>query len=539
MGNYHAKTDVLIVGAGPTGLALALWLTRLGARVRIVDREAAPVRQTRALAVHARTLELYRQLDLTAEALALGYRVPALNFWVEGQRKAHVPFAQIGATLTPYGPLTLPQDQHERLLCEHLQSRGVCVERCVELLEFDEQGDTVLAWLRLAHDREQSCEARYLAGCDGASSRVRGGLNIGFSGGTYQQLFYVADIEGCGPAMDGELHIDLDEADFLAVFPIRGAGYARLVGTLRGARAERPERLQFADVSERAIRQLQIRDIRLHWFSTYRVHHRIADHFRRGRVLLLGDAAHVHSPAGGQGMNTGIGDAVNLAWKLASVLGAGAARQARDAEQLLDTYETERQAFARRLVASTDRGFTLATAEGALAHLARTRLVSLVVPALFRLPGVPEYLFSTVSQLTLNYRRSPLSAGRVGKIHGGDRLPWVAGITGSDVDHPGGDNFDSLRTLDWQVHIHGAAEPALRAFCSTQGLAVREFPWGEACARAGIAEHALYLVRPDGYLSLVHPRQDTARLHAHLRQLGIDARTDEIIPSSAVPAQSR
>ncbi|HEX4050951.1 MAG TPA: FAD-dependent monooxygenase [Steroidobacteraceae bacterium] len=534
MANIPAEVDVLIVGAGPTGLALALWLTRLGVRVRIVDREITAVQQSRAIAVQARTLELYRQVDLTAAALELGYRVPAMNLWVEGQRKAHVPFTQIGAALSPYGPLTLPQDQHERLLCQQLQSLGVIVERSVELLDFDEQGDVVLARLRLAQDRQQTCRASYLAGCDGASSRARGGLGIGFSGGTYQQLFYVADIEGSGPAMDGELHVDLDEADFLAVFPIGGSGHARLVGTVRDERAERPEQLQFADVSERAIRQLSITDIRVKWFSSYRVHHRVADHFRQGRVLLLGDAAHVHSPAGGQGMNTGIGDAVNLAWKLAAVLGVRASRTLRAAEQLLATYESERQAFARRLVASTDRGFTLATAEGPLAHLARTRLVPLVVPALFRLPGVREYLFSTVSQLTLNYRDSPLSAGSAGEVHGGDRLPWVAGIAGQDPD-----NYESLRALDWQVHVYGTAEPALLAFCASQGLAVREFSWCEACASAGLTQQALYLVRPDGYLSLVHTRQDTARLLAHLQHLGIAAGADAINPSSAGPAQSR
>lgn len=533
------KVDVLIIGAGPTGLALALWLTHLGVAVRIVDREPAPVQQSRALAVQARTLELYRQVGLTAAVLELGYRVPALSLWVEGQRKVHLPMAQIGAGLSAYGPLTLPQDQHERLLAQQLQSLGVSVERPVELLDLDEQGDAVLARLRLAHDRQQSCRARYLAGCDGASSRVRGSLGIGFSGGTYQQLFYVADIEGSGPAMDGELHVDLDEADFLAVFPIRGPGYARLVGTVRGERAERPEQLQFSDVSERAIRQLRISDIRVHWFSTYRVHHRIADRFRQGRVLLLGDAAHVHSPAGGQGMNTGIGDAVNLAWKLAAALRLRDTSGTPARERLLDSYETERQAFARRLVASTDRGFTLATAEGALAHLARTRLVPLLVPALFRLRGAREYLFSTVSQLTLNYRDSPLSAGSAGEVHGGDRLPWVAGIGGEESD-----NYESLRALTWQVHVYGAAETALRSFCATHGLALHEFPWREACASAGLIQHALYLLRPDGYVSLALARQDTALLRAHLTRVGIAAgadehRADAINPSSAGPARSR
>lgn len=533
--NEGFTCDVLIVGAGPTGLALALWLTRLGVSVRIVDREAAPARQSRALAVQARTLELYRQVDLVAAVLQLAYRVPALNLWVEGRRKATIEFADIGASLSPYSPMTLPQDRHERLLCEHLQALGVEVQRSVELEDFELQDDGVRARLHPAGDParepreppgpgEEFCRARYLAGCDGAGSRVRSGLAVGFPGGTYQQIFYVADIQGAGPAMDGELHIDLDEADFLGVFPIGGPGRARLIGTVRGERAERPEQLQFSDVSERAIQQLGIGDIHVHWFSTYRVHHRVADRFREGRAFLLGDAAHIHSPAGGQGMNTGIGDAVNLAWKLAAVL-RGRARPA-----LLDSYQDERQAFARRLVSTTDRGFTLATAEGALAQLARTRLVPLLVPALFKLPGLREYLFSAVSQLALNYRDSPLSAGAAGHVHGGDRLPWVAHASGGDRD-----NFEPLRSLDWQVHIYGTAQPALETFCAAQGLALRQFAWQGSCEAAGLAQHALYLVRPDGYVALAQPHQDVQPLLGYWKGLS----PSSLSPSSAGRAQSR
>src|SRR5262249_13751967 len=155
----------------------------------------------------------------------------------------------------------------------------------------------------------------------------------------------------------------------LAVFPLAGEGRARLIGTVRDERAAHADTLKFEDVSSRVIENLKVDVEKLNWFSTYHVHHRVTEHFRRGRAFLLGDAAHIHSPAGGQGMNTGIGDAINLAWKLKAVL-AGSAP-----DTLLDSYEPERIAFARRLVKTTDRVFTLATAEGSIAKIIRTRLV--------------------------------------------------------------------------------------------------------------------------------------------------------------------
>src|SRR5262249_27920270 len=155
------------------------------------------------------------------------------------------------------------------------------------------------------------------------------------------------------------------------------------------------------------------------WFSTYHVHHRVTSHFRKGRAFLLGDAAHIHSPAGGQGMNTGIGDAINLAWKLATVL------TGRGPDRLLDSYEAERIAFTVRLVATTDRVFTFATADGYVADILRTRVAPIVIPAAAQFEAVREYIFRTVSQIALNYRGDPLSQGEAGHVHGGDRLPWV------------------------------------------------------------------------------------------------------------------
>ena len=189
------------------------------------------------------------------------------------------------------------------------------------------------ARLRGSSNEEEVWEGSYIAGCDGARSLVRETIGTGFPGGTYRQLFYVADVEAAGPALDGELHVDLDEADFLAVFPLAGDGRARLIGIVRDQRADHADTLKFQDVSGQAIDHLKVQIKKVNWFSTYHVHYRVTQHFRKGRAFLLGDAAHVHSPAGGQGMNTGIGDAINLAWKLAAVL-AG-----RAPDELLDSYE--------------------------------------------------------------------------------------------------------------------------------------------------------------------------------------------------------
>src|SRR5688572_9809374 len=313
-------TEVLIVGAGPTGLVLALWLVRLGVGVRIVDKAAEPGTTSRAIAVQARTLEFYRQIGLAEAVVARGREVSAVNLWVTGRRIARAVFGDMGAGISPYPyAFIFPQDEHERLLLDRLRDAGVPVERETELLGFEEHSDRIVASLRRADGHLETCQAAFVAGCDGAHSRVRETLSIGFAGGTYEHLFYVADVEARGPVMNGDIHVALDRTDFHAVLPLKDGVRARLVGTVRDEveAAHRGEHLTWNDVGRRVLEWMRIDVERVNWFSTYRVHHRVADRFRSGRAFLLGDAAHVHSPVGGQGMNTGIGDAVNLAWKLA------------------------------------------------------------------------------------------------------------------------------------------------------------------------------------------------------------------------------
>jgi 2-polyprenyl-6-methoxyphenol hydroxylase-like FAD-dependent oxidoreductase len=503
-----AETDVLVIGAGPTGLVLALWLTRLGVKVRIIDKTAVPGTTSRALAVQARTLELYRQLDLTEAVVATGHRVPAVNLWVKGEATARLPFESVGSGLTPFPFLHIfPQDQHERLLIERLLDLGIAVERQTELVSFTDGENGLTARLRGPGGQEFDCEAHYIAGCDGARSTVREAIGTGFPGGTYRQIFYVADVEAAGRAVNGELHVDLDEADFLGVFPLAGAGRARLIGTVRDERADRADTLTFKDISDRAINHLKVRVNKVNWFSTYHVHHRVTHHFRKGRAFLLGDAAHIHSPAGGQGMNTGIGDAINLAWKLAAVI-AG-----RAPDKLLDSYEAERIGFARRLVATTDRVFSFATSDGRLADFLRTRVAPLLIPRAIAFQPVREFMFRTVSQIMLNYRNGPLSRGAAGQVHGGDRLPWAR------VD--GADNFATLATLDWQVHVYGAAKADLAAWCAAQKLPLQVFEWQPGYEAAGLARDALYLLRPDTYVALADGAGTADAVERYFRDQGI------------------
>jgi len=245
----------------------------------------------------------------------------------------------------------------------------------------------------------------------------------------------------------------------------------------------------------------------VNWFSTYHVHHRVTEHFRKGRAFLRGDAAHIHSPAGGQGMNTGIGDAINLAWKLAAVV-AG-----RAPEKLLDSYEAERIGFARRLVATTDRVFSFATAEGRIADILRTRIAPVLIPMVMQVEMAREYLFRTVSQITLNYRGSPLSQGAAGHVYGGDRLPWVS-VEGQD-------NFPTLAAITWQIHVYGTASAELAAWCAGHDVPLHVFAWRSEHEAAGLTRDAIYLLRPDTYVALVDASGAPGALDRYFADHGI------------------
>jgi 2-polyprenyl-6-methoxyphenol hydroxylase-like FAD-dependent oxidoreductase len=497
--------DVLIVGAGPTGLMLANQLARRGVRPMIVDRHSGPAQQSRAMAVQARTLEIYSKMGLIEKALALGEIAGGGNMWANGRWTARIPVGEIGKSLSsfPY-ILMLGQDDNERIMGEKLGEQGVNVAWGTELIKFKQHPECVEATLRLPDGTLRKVRASWMAGCDGSRSPVREMSGIGFPGAPYEHTFFVADTEATGPMKPGELNVYLWKDGFHLFFPMRGTNRWRVIGILP-KHLRQKEGLAFEEVVP-AIRQEAGMALTFHeciWFSTYRIYHRAAERFRDRRCFLLGDAAHIHSPAGAQGMNTGLQDAYNLAWKLALVV------QGRADPALLDTYEQERIPVAQRLLETTDRAFQLIVADGWLGALFRTKIIAKVAATAMRFERVRTLAFRTISQIGVSYPKSSLSqaAQRLpkGAPAAGDRFPWVQLLLAT-----GGSAVDLFQTLDdtrFNLLVFGPAPDAtaipaeFRDLLEVRVIALDRQNSAEL-ARAAIPQPSFYLLRPDGHVGL-------------------------------------
>lgn len=498
-------TDVLIVGAGPTGLMLANQLGRRGIRATIIDRHSGPAQQTRAMAVHARTLEIYQKLGIADRAIELGLPGVGANFWSRGRKQARIPLGDMGKGQSrfPY-VLMLGQDDNERLLGDHLHHLGVDIGWNTELVALRQERTQVTATIKESNGLTRDIVAAYVAGCDGGRSAVREMNGIGFPGEPYEHVFFVADTEATGTMVQDELNVDLWKDGFHLYFPMKGRDRWRVIGILpRGLRDR--DHLTFEDLlpvlSAETGTALTFKSCS--WFSTYRIHHRCAERFRDRRCFLLGDAAHVHSPMGGQGMNTGLQDAYNLAWKLALVIS-----QQADAT-LLDTYEAERMPFAHRLLATTDRAFRLVVSENWLAGLLRTRVMTTLVGLAMRRTQVRKAAFRTLSQIGISYRQSALSQRLDGApAHGpraGDRFPWLH--LRFQTNGPREDLFDRLDDTTFNLLAVGQRVPPLASLGLGDMLRVHEIPDdaenAHALAAVSIRGPAFYVLRPDGHIGLV------------------------------------
>jgi 2-polyprenyl-6-methoxyphenol hydroxylase-like FAD-dependent oxidoreductase len=513
-------TDVLVVGAGPTGLMLANQLARRGVRALIIDRHSGPSLQTRALGVQARTLEIYSHLGIVEGALELGKRTVGANMWAQGRRAARIPVGDIGRDLSPYPfLLILGQDDNERLLGEALRRSGMTVQWNTELIGLVQEGDRVTTQLKQPDGTIREVTAAWVAGCDGARSAVRELSGIRFEGAPYEEVFFVADTEMTGPMVPDELNVYLWPKGFHLFFPMRGVDHWRVVGIVPPALRGRDD-LTLDDVTP-SIRKEAGSGLafqRCSWFSTYRIHHRRAERFRDRRCFLLGDAAHIHSPVGAQGMNTGLQDAYNLGWKLALVASEGA-----DA-RLLDSYEEERIPVAQRLLSTTDRAFSLVVSNARLAGLLRTRVVPKIMALAMRLETVRRLAFRTISQIGIHYRNSALSETLPGTPdagpRAGDRFPWLRPTL--SANNPPGDLYRKLDDRRFTLIVIGQPAPPGGFAGLGDLLSILVIPSDPAntreLARVQIPRTAFYLLRPDGHIAIGGIELDAAAVTRYLSQ---------------------
>jgi len=521
-----ADIPVLIAGAGPTGLTLAAELLRHGLPCRIVDRAPAPSDRSKAIAIQARTLELLEPLGVSEELVATGIHARVACVYAQGEPLGEIELDGLDSAY-PY-MLLVPQPDTERALAMPLARWGVTPERGVELASFTHDDDGVTALLHHPDGRREEVRASWLAGCDGAHSIVRQSLGLQFPGHTFVKSFVLADvrIEWDRPA--DVIQLFSVRGALLGVFPLPG-GRARIIAdepAFSAGSADPTLAECQAVMDERAAFPARLSDPR--WTARFRVNSRVVSSLVSGRVLLAGDAAHIHSPAGGQGMNTGIQDAINVAWKLAMVE-RGLADLA-----LIATYDAERHPVDRAVLRTTDFLLqTMAARRGPRAFL-RDHLARYVAAS----PLVQQRLRRTLSQLAVEYRGSPLAEERAlrGGPRAGDRAPDALG-TGTD-----GARQSVARACATTRHtllvLHAACTPTEH---EGDALAEGRGDWLTAVSLAdpmpgtvpagwprpldevyGTERPCVYLIRPDGYVGMRAPlARASDALDAYAGRLGL------------------
>lgn len=486
-GTAQENVEVLVVGAGPTGLMLANWLVKLGVRIAVIDGKDGPTLESRALGVHSRSMEIYDQLGVVDRVLGEAVHVQSIRQGFERASFAPVPLGRLGRGITPYpGLYILEQSANERILGDNLRALGGSVLWQHRLSALEQVDDGVLAVVG-GPAGPSTIRARFAVGCDGASSAVRSLCGTAFEGTTSRQTFYLVDAVGVGGLTSASINVRLGATAFLLAFPMRPAADGRTGQRLIGTAGDDDAPAVTEEFARNRMSEMfGVTYEGSRWYSTYRVHHRIAAHFRTGSVFLAGDAAHVHSPVGAQGMNTGLQDAHNLAFKLDDVVSG------RAPESLLDRYEAERRPVAVRLLQTTDTVFRGVTSGTRRAVLVRRYVPRVVLPvALAVLPRLPigRRLAGYLGQVRIHYRVGGSPEGRRRDAVIGRRLPWT------------GDNFGVLGSATWQLHLYAADDAVAREAARTAaglGLPLHTFAaTGSTRLRPGL----LYLVRPDGFVA--------------------------------------
>lgn len=491
------NSAVLIVGAGPTGLALALSLAKAGVAIRVVDRNPAPATTSRAIGIQARTLELLDLFGLADAFVSLGLQARAGNIYEGRRHLVHLDLAPLQSRF-PF-ILMLDQTETERLMTEALAQLGVSIERSVELVSFDQDDNSVSVQLIDERGRSKAGRFAYMVGCDGAHSITRHGLGLGFAGKTLHQSFMLADLDVDWQLPDDEFHIFTSPEGLMAIFPMaRGHRLIAEVseppaGSASGLTLPQLERI----AARRAATAMAFSDLR--WSSFFRVNSRLAKRLRCGRIFLAGDSAHIHSPAGAQGMNTGIQDAINLGWKLSFVLRGAASTD------LLATYEIERYPVEQGVLRNTEILTRIVALRAPILRFARNRLA----PQITRTDLVQRIARTTISEIGVSYRREradPHGADPHG-LAAGDRVPDLAIEVGSEaLSRRLYSVLDATRFTLLVLTKDGATSFQAEIAASVSGEAAK-LVWARRLPYDGCQHQNdwFYLIRPDAYLAVHGP----------------------------------
>lgn len=499
---------VLIVGAGPTGLMAANQLARFGINFLIIDGKPGPTEQSRAIAVTARSLEIYQQMGISDEAIAQGRYISEFAIYVKGKQKAFAPIGELGKGLTDFSYLlAFEQSKNEALLSRHLESFGGKVSWNVQLESIKKTDSGFEAEIKNIKENSSAekiiCD--YVLGCDGAKSPVRHAMDFHFGGGTYDQLFYVADTVLKWNEGSNKLVLCPTRDLFCGFFPMGGSNSHRIIGTIP-KEIQDPAKVTFDDLKDaiKKATKFPMEIEKLNWFSVYKLHHRSVDTFSKGNCFLCGDAAHIHSPAGGQGMNTGLMDAYNLCWKLALVIKGNADKR------ILETYNAERLPFAKWLLNFTDRFFAIMTGRNTLMSWFRNNIVPPFLRFMLKRKGLRKVMFKTLSQTAWTYKNSPISkniSSQKLKFKAGDRLPYI--LTGS--------SHQSVYKLLTAPTFHLLSIGFDKPFMPENNLiTVISLPL-EEWRSCGVNEPLYILCRPDNYIGLIADELDDLILNKYLQ----------------------
>ena len=394
----HSSYPIIICGAGPTGLMLAAQLLRFNIDFLIIDAKAAPTTESRAVVVQARSMEIYEQMNLSNEILVNAEKADGLCFWRHGKKISEAKFENLGNDITPFDFIIMyEQSKNETLMYHHLQKNNHEVEWNTTLIAYKEEQDKYVVTVK-QNEEEITIETQYLIACDGANSKLRALTAMEFAGGTYENVFYVADTHLATDVCQHSINFFVADDTFNLLFPMLGEKRFRAIGILPKQFYHQKE-ISFKEVSEQVNKDAEL-DLGFNdtqWYSTYRLHHKKIKSFNKGNIFFCGDAAHVHSPAGGQGMNTGLQDAYNLAWKLALVINEKANKN------LLNTYHEERNPVAEDLLKTTDRMFNIMSQNTKLNTFLRMYLVPAVMPSLMKFQVLRKGFFKMISQTEINY----------------------------------------------------------------------------------------------------------------------------------------